>query len=85
MYTTETWVIHEIPAGTKEPSRLRKEAFSFGDLSAREVLIEPIFGSWEGNRSAPPARVGLGRRYDAGRAGARPRWGCRAVMPGNQL
>jgi hypothetical protein len=25
MYTTEAWVIHEIPAGTKEPARLRED------------------------------------------------------------
>lgn len=53
MYTTEAWVIHQGPERGNprrpEPAELRKESFSFPDLSDDEVLVEPIYGCWEGN------------------------------------
>ncbi len=46
--TTEAWVLY---AGgpNKEPGKLVKEPFSFGEITEDEVLVEPLYGSWEGN------------------------------------
>lgn len=50
MITTEAWVIHEGP-GTDDagPAELTLEHVEFPDPADDEVLIEPIFGSWEAN------------------------------------
>jgi NADPH:quinone reductase-like Zn-dependent oxidoreductase len=53
MITTQAWVLykgrdggHSGQAGADE---FRKEAFLFPDITDGEVLVEPIYGSWEGN------------------------------------
>jgi NADPH:quinone reductase-like Zn-dependent oxidoreductase len=50
--STEAWVIY---AGKDpkpcEPASLRRESFSFADITDHEVLAEPLFGCWEGNMS----------------------------------
>lgn len=51
--TTEAWVIHRGLAhngsGSPEPAELKKELYSFPDITDEEVLAEPLFGCWEGN------------------------------------
>lgn len=53
MVTTEAWVLHKRPDGdvvtATAPAELKKELFSFPDISSDEVLAEPIYGCWEGN------------------------------------
>lgn len=46
--TTEAWVLY---AGGPNagPGTLVREPFSFPDITEHEVLVEPIYGSWEGN------------------------------------
>lgn len=46
--TTEAWVLHAGPE-QPEPATLVKEDFSFPDITEDEVLVEPIYGCWEGN------------------------------------
>ena len=53
--TTEAWVIYA-GNGEPNPAELRKEQFSFPDIREDEVLVEPIFGCWEGNMSHAIAR-----------------------------
>jgi len=51
--TTEAWVLYR--ASPEEMSNganlaeLKKELYEFPDISNDEVLVEPIYGSWEGN------------------------------------
>lgn len=48
--TTEAWVLHAGEDPKKpSPGFLKKEAFSFPDITDFEVLAEPIYGCWEGN------------------------------------
>jgi NADPH:quinone reductase-like Zn-dependent oxidoreductase len=49
--TTEAWVIDSAPddAHELEPAELRKETYSFTNITEYEVLAEPIYGCWEGN------------------------------------
>lgn len=53
MITTEAWVIHQGAevrgARGREPAELRREIYSFPDITEREVLAEPLYGCWEGN------------------------------------
>jgi NADPH:quinone reductase-like Zn-dependent oxidoreductase len=51
MFTTEAWVIRKGSTNGHgpRPAELRNEAFSFPDISSEEVLVEPIYGCWEGN------------------------------------
>ncbi|MDM8520039.1 zinc-binding dehydrogenase [Anaerolineales bacterium HSG6] len=48
MITTEAWVLHQGPP-LPVPGELRKESFTFPDLTPEELLVEPIYGCWEGN------------------------------------
>ncbi|HYU71492.1 MAG TPA: hypothetical protein VEL31_02325, partial [Ktedonobacteraceae bacterium] len=48
MINTEAWVLHMGPE-RPEPAILMKEDFSFPDITENEVLVEPIYGCWEGN------------------------------------
>lgn len=54
--TTEAWVLH---AGGPDagPGTLVKEPFSFPDITEHEVLVEPLYGSWEGNMTHALQRV----------------------------
>lgn len=47
---TEAWVLYKGEDPNK-PTRaeLVKESFSFPELQGDEVLVEPLYGSWEGN------------------------------------
>lgn len=56
MRTTEAWVLHAGDGKTDEAGELRLEAFSFPDPLPHEVLIAPLFGSWEANMSHAIAR-----------------------------
>src|SRR5215216_6680284 len=51
--TTEAWVVNQGPDGANPrkqvPGELRKESFSFPDITEYEVLAEPIYGCWEAN------------------------------------
>jgi NADPH:quinone reductase-like Zn-dependent oxidoreductase len=50
MITTEAWVIHQGPPTREpEPAELVLETFSFPDITEDELLVEPIYGCWEGN------------------------------------
>ncbi|MCF3131697.1 zinc-binding alcohol dehydrogenase family protein [Streptomyces olivochromogenes] len=55
MITTEAWVLHAGPAGAESgnpvPGKLVREEFSFPDIGEDEVLVEPLYGSWEANMS----------------------------------
>jgi len=50
MITTKAWVIHQGPPTREpEPAELVLEDFSFPDITEDELLVEPIYGCWEGN------------------------------------
>ncbi|MEV1178703.1 hypothetical protein [Nonomuraea sp. NPDC049784] len=53
MITTDAWVLHAGPnGGGPAPggaANLRRETFAFPDLGDDEVLVEPLYGSWEAN------------------------------------
>lgn len=50
---TEAWVIYQAPENSQrhEPAELRRETYSFPDITEEEVLAEPVYGCWEGNMS----------------------------------
>lgn len=59
MITTEAWVLHKDRSGghsALDTGDLRKEAFSFPEPGPGEVLVEPLFGCWEGNMGHAVAR-----------------------------
>jgi NADPH:quinone reductase-like Zn-dependent oxidoreductase len=47
--TTSAWIICENNMTEDGKFILKKDTISFEDISEKEVLIEPIFGCWEGN------------------------------------
>ena len=51
MNTTEAWVLHRGSSDVSdgEPGALRLEEYSFPEITAHEVLAEPLYGCWEGN------------------------------------
>jgi NADPH:quinone reductase-like Zn-dependent oxidoreductase len=49
--TTEAWVLHSGKGAALETGAFRLEPYSFPDPGDDEVLVEPLFGSWEGNMS----------------------------------
>jgi NADPH:quinone reductase-like Zn-dependent oxidoreductase len=51
--TTEAWVIYQGDGRSQkaEPAELRREPFTFPDITEHEVLAEPVYGCWEGNMS----------------------------------
>ncbi|GGV44309.1 zinc-binding dehydrogenase [Actinomadura cremea] len=53
MIVTDGWVLHARPADEKRPVAvedvLRRETFSFSEPDEDEVLVEPLYGSWEAN------------------------------------
>jgi hypothetical protein len=53
--TTEAWVL---PLGPERPERgaLRRESLTLPSLAAGEVLVEPIYGSWEANMTHAVSR-----------------------------
>ena len=55
MISTEAWVIKRGGYGSG-PAQLELEEFCFEDITENEVLVEPLYGSWEGNMSHAVAR-----------------------------
>jgi NADPH:quinone reductase-like Zn-dependent oxidoreductase len=57
VYSTDAWVVHE-GSGTdkKEAAAFRLEPFELPELDPTEVLIEPLYGAWEGNYGHAIAR-----------------------------
>jgi NADPH:quinone reductase-like Zn-dependent oxidoreductase len=53
MITTTAWVLHKAPERGHEAliERLHEETYVLGDLAEGEVLVEPLYGCWEGNMS----------------------------------
>jgi NADPH:quinone reductase-like Zn-dependent oxidoreductase len=53
MISTDAWVLYAGPetetARQPIPGELRRETFTFPDLDDDEVLVEPLYGSWEAN------------------------------------
>jgi hypothetical protein len=50
MIVTEAWTLSDLPAGTSpERAVLKRERFEFPDITDDEVLVEPLYGTWEGN------------------------------------
>lgn len=48
---TEAWILRRGVSGSIEPGRLELAQIDIGPLADDEVLIEPLYGSWEGNMS----------------------------------
>jgi NADPH:quinone reductase-like Zn-dependent oxidoreductase len=48
-HTTEAWVLYRSNGSQAEAAELKKEVFTFSDITAEEVLVEPIYGCWEAN------------------------------------
>lgn len=46
---TEAWILERNNKPGKEFAKLRKGVFSFPMIEPDEVLVEPIYGCWEGN------------------------------------
>jgi NADPH:quinone reductase-like Zn-dependent oxidoreductase len=53
MLTTDAWVLHAGSADSQTRRQavgaLSREPFTLGDLRDNEVLVEPLYGSWEAN------------------------------------
>jgi NADPH:quinone reductase-like Zn-dependent oxidoreductase len=60
MVTTEAWVLYPHPANGQRPTCvedvLRRETFSFPEPDESEVLVEPLYGSYEANMDHALAR-----------------------------
>lgn len=59
MITTEAWVLKRGPEERRSAlgtDDFRLESYSFPDLEDDELLVEPLFGCWEGNMSHAIAR-----------------------------
>ncbi|MEW6268363.1 MAG: zinc-binding alcohol dehydrogenase family protein [Thermodesulfobacteriota bacterium] len=46
---TEAWVLHRAREGEKGPARLALETITLPDLTDDQMLVEPLYGCWEGN------------------------------------
>jgi len=48
--TTDAWVLYKgKDAKSHDPAMLVHEHFTFDDITEQEVLVEPLYGCWEGN------------------------------------
>lgn len=73
MITTDAWVLYERPRNAEQPApvedALRRETYSFAEPDEDEVLIEPLYGSYEANMdhalTRDPVDVCRQRREDA--------------------
>ena len=54
--TTEAWVLHNLKSNCGRPAGLQLEKFDLGPLGDEEVLVEPLYGCWEGNMGHAVAR-----------------------------
>lgn len=52
---TQAWVLHDLSRG-EAPRDLQLEPFRIGPVQSDEVLVEPLYGSWEGNMGHAVAR-----------------------------
>lgn len=50
---TEAWVLSS-GQGQNKPAQLAQELFTFADISDEELLAEPLYGCWEGNKEPRP-------------------------------
>lgn len=48
MITTQAWVIKRENTGCSN-TKITLEEFSFKEITEEEILVEPLFGCWEGN------------------------------------
>ncbi len=70
MIKTEAWILKKGAASKPtKPGSLELDIFIFPEISEEEVLVEPIFGCWEGNMShavnRDPIDVCLARNEEA--------------------
>lgn len=49
--TTEAWVLYQGDGADPQSAQLKREPFSFPNITPEEVLVEPIYGCWEANMS----------------------------------
>jgi NADPH:quinone reductase-like Zn-dependent oxidoreductase len=49
MYNVEAWVLHAGDKSSPGPGELLREQISFSEITDEEALVEPLYGSWEGN------------------------------------
>ncbi|NWC07667.1 zinc-binding dehydrogenase [Pseudomonas agarici] len=49
MYTADAWVLRSGDSMGGATDSLIRKAIEFGEIKDSEVLVEPLFGSWEGN------------------------------------
>jgi NADPH:quinone reductase-like Zn-dependent oxidoreductase len=49
MIFAEAWVLYPGDPNRPGPGRLEQELVHFPDIEGDEVLVEPLYGSWEGN------------------------------------
>lgn len=49
MIVTDAWVINSPGADADGPAILEQKSIRFADPAAHEVLVEPVYGCWEGN------------------------------------
>lgn len=49
--TTDAWVLYAGESARAEGAQLTRQPFTFSELTAGEVLVEPIYGCWEANMS----------------------------------
>lgn len=49
MIESEAWVIYAAEPGEQGPAALRRETIKIDPIRAGEVLVEPLYGSWEAN------------------------------------
>jgi NADPH:quinone reductase-like Zn-dependent oxidoreductase len=60
MIETEAWVLHRAAQPAQcalDAGEFRRETYRFPDLDEDEILVEPLFGSWEANMSHAIART----------------------------
>ncbi|HZR34952.1 MAG TPA: hypothetical protein VFA75_06215 [Nevskia sp.] len=52
---TQAWVLHDLSRGNR-PRDLRLESLHLAALEGHELLVEPLYGCWEGNMSHAVSR-----------------------------
>jgi NADPH:quinone reductase-like Zn-dependent oxidoreductase len=57
-HTCDAWVLYPGKGDMQspEPAELVREPFTFADIGEEEALVEPLYGSWQGNMSHALAR-----------------------------
>jgi NADPH:quinone reductase-like Zn-dependent oxidoreductase len=57
MIETEAWILSQGDGRPGEPGQLVLDRFRFPDPGEDEVLVEPLYGTWEGNMTHALTRV----------------------------